>query len=248
MNSSNFSRPFKMKFKLKFDKKNSLTVFALPQTNHYHTISALTIKPDNYQLINLLNNKVVVFDKQITSEIIFDAELKSYSHPSEKNYSKELAIIRKQYDFTLDYLTYGNPIDGLHSYKQAMSERITDCGGFSTYLAHLLHNQNITSRLVVGFLLKQNFLSKILDTLDSRLLTLDSLSMHAWLEAKLPDGSWFPLDSSIEWRRKNNLTKREGGFGYLPADRLVTSFGQDFKLNINGRIYQVDILQKPVYL
>lgn len=238
-----------MKFKLSLDKKNSLTVFALPQTNSYQIINSLNIKPSNYQIINnLSNNKIAVFGKQTDAEITFDAELKSYSYKNVKNYSKELEIIRKQYDSTLSYLTYGNPIDGLHSYKQAMAERITDCGGFSTFLAKLLQDQGIASRLVVGFLLKQSLVKYIFSMFHVSCFMFHDLSMHAWLEATLSDGTWFPLDPSIEWRRMHGLTRRKGGFGYIPADRLVTSFGQDFKLKLEDKIYQIDILQKPLYL
>ena len=150
-------------------------------------------------------------------------------------------IINRFYRFTLDYLNYGKPIEGLYTYKQAMEERITDCGGFSTFLASLLQAVNIPSRLVVGYLIKKNFITKISSI-------SKFLSMHAWLEALLPNRSWFPLDPSIEWRRRRGLTERKGGFGYTPADRLVTSFGCDFKININNKNYQIDLLQNPVYL
>ncbi|MGB9883283.1 MAG: transglutaminase-like domain-containing protein [Microgenomates group bacterium] len=160
----------------------------------------------------------------------------------EKNLKK---IIEKLYYFTLSYLTYGKPTDGLYSYKQALTEKITDCGGFSTFLASLLQSQGIPCRLVVGFIVSNNIWKKILSMLDVRSLMFHDLFMHVWLEVLLPDGSWFPLDSSIEWRRNKRLTKKQGGFGYIPTDRLVTSFGCDFKIKINNKNYQIDLLQKP---
>ncbi|GIW63360.1 MAG: hypothetical protein KatS3mg091_162 [Patescibacteria group bacterium] len=60
--------------------------------------------------------------------------------------------------------------------------------------------------------------------------------MHAWLETQLPNKVWFPMDPSLEWKRKKGLTKRQGGFGYIPADRLVVSFGCDFDIKIGGKI------------
>ncbi|MBI2641154.1 transglutaminase domain-containing protein, partial [Candidatus Roizmanbacteria bacterium] len=125
---------------------------------------------------------------------------------------------------------------------------VTDCGGFSTFLASLLQSIGIPSRLVVGFLIIESVLKRISSMFHVPRFTFHDLSMHAWLEVLLPNNSWFPLDPSIEWRRANSLTKREGGFGFIPADRLVVSFGQDFTLNIQGETYRVDLLQNPVSL
>lgn len=71
--------------------------------------------------------------------------------------------------------------------------------------------------------------------------------MHAWPEALLPDGSWFPFDPSLEWRRGTGQTKRQGGFGYIPDDRLVVSYGQDFTIKYKGKPIRLDILQNPIY-
>jgi len=72
--------------------------------------------------------------------------------------------------------------------------------------------------------------------------------MHVWPEIQLPDKTWFPIDPAIEWRRTKRLTKRLGGFGFIPDDRLIISFGEDFKININGEKFIIDILQHPIYL
>jgi len=155
-----------------------------------------------------------------------------------------LKVVKNLYNFTLDYLSYGKPIDGLYPYRQALKEKTTDCGGFSTFLASLLQSQKIPTRLVVGFLIKKNFIKDFLNTLHVILYTFHDLLMHAWLEILLPDGNFFPLDSSIDWRRKKRLTKRQGGFGFIPNDRLVTSYGCDFDLKIEGKNYKIELLQK----
>lgn len=241
-----------MQFKLTFEKdKKKLVIFSLPQTNHYQTIQNQVCNPAADQLIkDKWRNCVGIFslknNKKI--QIKFKSSSKVYSPKIDKRFSDLLEIIRKEYCHTLDYLTYGNPIDGLHSYKQALDEKITDCGGFSTYLAWRLKSKNILSRLVVGFLVKENLYTKLFSNFDFCGLNFEFLSMHAWLEVLLPNKIWVPLDPSIEWRRNKGLTKREGGLGYIPADRLVTSFGQNFKLKIENKIYQFDLLQKPIYL
>jgi len=187
-----------------------------------------------------------------------DTKIKSLAKKVLGQEKNLLTVVKKLYDFTLEYLTYGKPIDGLYPYSQALNEKITDCGGFSTFLASLLQSQNIPSRLVVGFLIKRrSFLKEILSIvnlpklifkfqkLEVRWLTLDDLLIHAWLEILLPDGSFFPLDPSIEWRRKKGKTQRQGGFGFIPADRLVVSYGCDFELKIKGENYKIELLQKP---
>jgi transglutaminase-like putative cysteine protease len=190
-----------------------------------------------------------------------DTKIKSLAKKVLGQETNLLTVVKKLYDFTLEYLTYGKPIDGLYPYSQALNEKITDCGGFSTFLASLLQSKNIPSRLVVGFLIKRrSFLKEILSIvnlpklifkfkkLEVRWLTLGDLLIHAWLEILLPDGSFFPLDPSIEWRRKKGKTQRQGGFGFIPADRLVVSYGCDFDLNINGKNYKIDLLQKPIFI
>ncbi len=155
-------------------------------------------------------------------------------------------IIEKIYFYTLNYLIYANPIEDLYSYHQALKNKKTDCGGFSTFFISLCHSLNIPARLTVGFLVSNNKFKKIFSKLNVRRLTFDDLFMHAWPEILLPNGNWLPLDPSIEWRRKKGLTKRQGGLGYLPADRLVISFGCDFNTKIGKNNYQFDLLQKPI--
>lgn len=254
-------------------------IFALPQTNHYQTITKIEFKPPGLKpkIIVEGENKIGFFTFDVDREVAiqFTTSPKTFQtylnrkltiqdynnnlfQPNRfingtdnqiKKLTKNIVgkekflskIISKLYYFTLDYLTYGKPFEGLYSYQQAMEERTTDCGGFATFLASLLQSVNIPSRLVVGFLIKKNFINQILST-------FNFLLMHAWLEVLLPDDSWLPLDPSIEWRRNKSLTKRQGGFGFIPADRLVVSFGCDHRIKVNDKIYQIDILQNPIYL
>jgi len=212
-----------------------------------------------------LINKIIVKNRQITDYQPRLSKFRFYFKPnlfvngqdphvirlSKKIIGKEInlnRIIKKLYDFSLDYLTYGKPIKGLYSYKQAMKERTTDCGGFSTFLASLLQSVNVPSRLVIGYLIKKNIIKKLNSMFHVPCYMLNDLIMHAWLEVLLPNQSWFPLDPAIEWRRINNQTKRQGGFGLIPADRLVTSFGCDFKIIIEENDFQIDLLQQPIYL
>jgi transglutaminase-like putative cysteine protease len=154
-------------------------------------------------------------------------------------------IVQKLYDATVQQLTYGNPTEGLYSYKQALEQKVTDCGGFSTLLSSLLRARQIPTRLVVGHIVKRGTIDSLLMMIGIKQYTMASLSMHAWLEIPMPDGSWFPMDPSMEWRRKNNLTKRNGGFGTIPADRLVLSYGEDTHVSIDGKQYHFDLLQHP---
>lgn len=172
-----------------------------------------------------------------------DEKIKKLAQSLIKNEQNVCKIAETFYHFVLNYLSYGKPTEGLYPYSQALDEKVTDCGGFSTLLLSLFQSVGIPGRLVVGFLTKNNLIKSVLRKLQVTSYKLQDFSMHAWTEILLPDNTWFPLDPSIEWRRKHNQTKRNGGFGKIPADRLVTSFGQDFRLAINNQQLTIDLLQ-----
>jgi len=155
----------------------------------------------------------------------------------------EEQVVKHLYYGLIDYLEYGNPIDGLYTFSQALKDKKTDCGGFATLLASLLKVNGIHSRLVVGYLLSKKRKTQ-LKRLIQKKLTFNDISMHAWLEVPTSQG-WFPLDPSIEWKRLRGLSHRQGGFGYTPDDRLVVSYGHNLSMKINKKEYSFPILQHP---
>lgn len=205
----------------------------------------------------LFNRRLTIDDyKNIFQLYIESDRFISGNDPEIKNLTKHiigkeknlLNIVRNLYQYTIDNLKYARPIDGLYSYKQVLKNRVTDCGGFSTLLISLLRSLNIPCRLVVGFMINDNNILRMLSNFRLFTFNFKFLLIHAWLEVLLPDENWFPLDPSIEWRRLHHLTNRLGGFGFIPDDRLVVSFGEDFNLKINNENCQIDILQKPIYI
>ena len=267
----------KHQFFLTFPRsKKSLSFFSLPETNQYQTIDNLKINPSSSTLIKdkrwgnniLINGHSISFlhhPKVVNQQIPEKFFLNGYQDVSnyiftdrfingqdkkiislakkiigqEKNLDK---VAKKLYDYVIGYLTYANPYEGLYSYRQALEEKKTDCGGFSTLLISLFQSLKIPSRLIVGYQLKpsliKSLLSKTQIASDIFALTIRSLYPHVWVEIKLPDGKWFPLDP----------TSSPPGFGFIPADRLVISYGEDLELNIQGKKYKIDILQKPISL
>lgn len=256
------------KVRFSFEKRaGKRAVFSLPQTNDYQEIKELSVEPKGTKLDfdewgnteatftdtaiieflyspksieKSLERNWVIQDYKKNRQIDFflkpnrfingkDEKIKKLAKSLIKNDQNVSKIAKTFYDFVLGYLTYGKPTEGLYPYSQALEEKVTDCGGFSTLLLSLFQSVRIPGRLVVGFVTTNN---------PSR---IEDFFMHAWLEILLPDNSWFPMDASLEWRRNHNQSKRMGGFGKISADRLVTSFGQDFA---NG----IELLQLPVYL
>lgn len=194
---------------------------------------------NNYKSFLLTSNKFIDgFDKQVMK----------MAKDSLKKEVKLLAVAKNLYDFSISYLNYGSPILGLYPYWQGLKEKTTDCGGFSTFLLSLFQSVGIPGRIVVGFIIKNNFVKNLLSRFKICPLNFKMLLMHAWLEILLPDNAWFPMDPSIEWRRNHGQTKRKGGFGFIPDDRLVVTMGEDFKIKIDNKNYYVDIFQHPVYL
>ncbi len=141
------------------------------------------------------------------------------------------AVIRQCYDQTVAKLHYGAPIPGLYTLADVLTLPEVDCGGFSVYLISLLEAAHIPARLVAGFWAgyRQN-------------------DMHAWVEAKLPDGTWLPLDPSTDWLRQRRRTKKTGGFGQIGSDRIVTSVGSDHVIRYQDKNYPIGLLQVPMVL
>jgi hypothetical protein len=148
------------------------------------------------------------------------------------------------YEKTLEYLSYGRAIKGLHPYSQAFQERVTDCGGFATFLLTLLETQGIVGRLAVGYLLKNNYQQKIKNIFNLTYHWSD-LTMHAWLELQTAGGSWIPLDPAVDWRYRNGQSQRFAAFANLPADRLLISYGHNHQLTYFDQEHYWPILQHP---
>src|SRR6185369_15994399 len=62
-----------------------------------------------------------------------------------------LRIIQRLNQYVIDFLQYGNQIQGLYSADQALQNKIVDCGGFDSLLAALCVNVGIPARVVSGF-------------------------------------------------------------------------------------------------
>lgn len=230
---------------------NEIIVFRLNDVSKKPKI-IIDFIPQSYK--KTISNYFSLNDYQYKKHKVINNQFINGNHPVIKKISKKIIgkeknlkkIFQKLYSYVLKYLAYGKPTENLYSYQQALKDKITDCGGFSTFLGSLLQSQNIPTRLVVGFIIKKDIFSKIL-TFNFSFLSLNFLLIHAWLEAQLPDKTWLPMDPSIEWLRNKKLSQRQGGFGFIPDDRLVVSFGCDFRFKINQKWYKIDLLQKPIY-
>lgn len=141
------------------------------------------------------------------------------------------ATIRQCYDQTITNLQYGAPIPGLYTLEDVTRLPAVDCGGFSVYLISLLAAAKIPARLVAGFWAGYTH-----------------NTMHAWVEAQLPDGRWLPLDPSTDWLRQRRRTKKLGGFGQVGSDRIVISLGSDHVIHYQQQTYAVGMLQLPMLL
>lgn len=222
---------------------NKIAVFPVRSFDIYfkHLPLAINKNIENSNIVQVKKNKLPKPDLYMNYE---DNKMKKIANSWIKLHKVDTPnmILKVFYYETLKFLTYGNPIRGIYSYQDALFKRVTDCGGFSTFLGTLLLTQGIPCKLVVGYLYKlgKSYALK-------RALNLsqgfESISMHAWLEVLEDDGSWFPVDPSIEWERINNKNERLGGFGIIPADRLVLSYGQNHKFKYKSKNYQFPILQ-----
>ncbi len=208
-------------------KQVSKTISPLFTLQDYNKITVPSIFFNEDSLVNGKDEKIIEMAKQVVG--------------SEQRIS---SIISSLYKHTISFLSYENPIDGLYPYSQALANKQTDCGGYSTFLSSCLQSLGIPTRLVLGFVFTPRFYL----SLPFIKRSLRHFYMHAWAEALLPDSTWFPLDPSVEWRRSHGLSKRQGGFGTFPADRLVVSMGHAITLPTKEKTYHFDIIQKPLYI
>lgn len=208
-------------------KPVSKTISSSFTLEDYNKITIPPIYFNEDSFVNRKDEKIVALTKKIVG--------------NEQHVS---SIISSLYKHTISFLSYENPIDGLYPYSQALTNKQTDCGGYSTFLSSCLQSLGIPTRLVLGFVFTPRFYS----SLPFITYSLRNFFMHAWLEVMLPDSSWFPLDPSVEWRRSNGFSKRQGGFGTFPADRLVVSKGHNLTLPAKVKTYHFDIIQKPLYI
>lgn len=140
-----------------------------------------------------------------------------------------IPILRAIHEYVVTHLIYGNPIEGLYSSLEALEKKEVDCGGFATLSSALAIARGIPCRVISGF-----FAGYAENT------------MHAWVEALLPDGTWFPFDPSLEYLRARKKTEKPGGFGTVGSDRIVCSVGSGMQIDVLGKEFVLDILQNPI--
>lgn len=132
--------------------------------------------------------------------------------------------------YVVEHFTYGNPIKGLYSAKDAFEKRIVDCGGFDTALCALCIACGIPARIVSGFWAGHR----------------GHEPMHAWCEIMLPNGRWMPADPSVEHLVRSGRDRTKSGrLGFIGSDRIAFSVGCGIPLE-DGTV--VDILQYPFLL
>lgn len=156
-------------------------------------------------------------------------------HPTIRNIANSLTAgktddsekSKKCFDWVVDYLEYANPIRGLYSSLQALTDRKVDCGGFSTLLTALLRALKIPSRCVFGWAVESKF------------------GYHAWVEFFDRQKSlWILCDPSVA--HLGNRTKLDAGFGFINDNRVMFSVGEDLNLAGDGIKWNTPLLQSPV--
>lgn len=182
-------------------------------------------------------------DKKTREQFITSNRFLAGDHPGFQKFAEELSagfsdpveITKAFNNFTMIYLDYQNPIEGLYLALEALQKKAVDCGGFATFFVSLCHASKIPARVVSGF-----FVESETSKNDGKNL------MHAWAEFMLPDGRWIPVDPSTEQLFDRNRTRRSGRFGFVGSDRVIFSKGCDIPLVIDGENIFVDILQNPL--
>lgn len=156
-----------------------------------------------------------------------DAATIYISHQLTRSLRSDNDKARYCFDWVVEYLSYGNPIRGLYSSLQALTDRHVDCGGFSTLLVALLRSIGIPARCVFGWAIRSKY------------------GYHAWVEYFDREKSgWISLDPSVAHLGKR--TKLDAGFGFIHDERVTFSVGEDLVLEGSGITWPTPLLQAPV--
>lgn len=158
-----------------------------------------------------------------------DARVRELAAEARGSVTNALAVLKRLNRLVVRRLSYGEPITGLYSSAAALSCLPVDCGGFDTLLGALAMAAGIPARIVSGFWA----------------VSKNKNDMHAWVEFRLPDGSWLPVDPSVEHLALAGRTKKSGRFGFVGSDRVIMSFGCDIPLEFDDQTVYADILQHP---
>jgi hypothetical protein len=187
------------------------------------------IKPRKLTQQNETQENYLSPNKFIHSDNTKIKELAQKIVGNEENPQKKIHLLN---EYVISKLKYGNPIKGLYPSNAALEKDCVDCGGYNTFLIAMLRAEGIPSRVVSGFWARYKN-KKI------------KQPMHAWMEARLPNGKWIPLDPSSEQLFRQGRMWNSGRLGYTGSDRIEMSKGEDIILQ-NG--FKTDILQNPIII
>ncbi len=157
-----------------------------------------------------------------------DPEIVALVNKIRGTHTDVLKVVRAINIFVVKYLEYGTPIPGLYRSEVALRERKVDCGGFDTFFIALCNALGVPARVVSGFW-----------------AGYDKNLMHAWAEFLVPDGTWVPVDPSMEQFFMQGKSRKSGRFGFTGSDRVILSKGCDIPVIVNGQKVMIDILQNP---
>jgi transglutaminase-like putative cysteine protease len=210
-------------FKIVTDNKyNNRSAYFLTTMTKYKISAVFPLSnnqddTDNYEIF-LQPNSMVQSDHQAIKNI---AKTLTVGETDDSGKSK------KCFDWVVGYLEYANPIRGLYSSLQALTDRKVDCGGFSTLFTSLLRASNIPTRCVFGWAVRSKY------------------GYHAWVEFfDSKKSAWVPCDPSVTYL--GSRTKLDGGFGFINDERVVFSVGEDINLVGDNFEWNVPLFQSPV--
>ncbi|KKQ86317.1 MAG: hypothetical protein A3I88_01030 [Candidatus Portnoybacteria bacterium RIFCSPLOWO2_12_FULL_39_9] len=180
---------------------------------------------NEYKKISQKAEKFLAASPHLQSD---NPRIKNLAEKIKRREKNVLTIIKNLNQYVISHLSYGRPIQGLYSALEALDNKITDCGGFSSLFVSLCLALGIPARIISGFW-----------------AGWPKNTMHAWLEIMLPDGRWIPADPSVEFLARQNRTKKSGRLGFIGSDRIIFSFGCDIPIEIGNKTVVIDILQNP---
>ena len=129
-----------------------------------------------------------------------------------------LDYAEKCYEYTASNYRYLNPLTGIHTLAENLSNGGGDCGNLTAIYMSLLRNKNIPTRPVVCI--------------------RPDATCHVWCEFYLESYGWIPVDVTYK-----NSDMRGNYFGVYPGDCIVVSNEYDVFMKNGNDEYTLPLLQ-----
>lgn len=204
---------------------NKIAYFKLEKVNKIEIRAQFAVSSHQIAKNICKTDKFLISSESVQAD---DKQIVKIAQDLTKDKRANEEIAQACFDWVVSYLKYANPIPGLYSALQSLTDRKVDCGGFAALLVALLRATKIPARCVFGWTVQSKH------------------GYHAWAEYfDRQKQKWISMDPSIA--HLGQRTKLKAGFGFINDERMILSVGEDIELKGDDKFtWTTPLLQLPL--